>query len=173
MASRTGAAMTGRPATVSPWDIPKQTWTITPGDMLAVGDARRRAVTAARTWCPAPLPDDIADAIRRVVSELVTNALRHAGDHGSITFSLWLTPRGNLAVTVTDGSPDPPTPRDPYDDGTAGRGLAVVAADTISWGWRLHDPGKVVTATMRLPGSRMPVHQSAGPIPTGATALTA
>lgn len=143
-----------------PWDLPEQTWTIRPGDLLAVGEARQRAVAAARTWCPEPVPEETEDAIRCVVSELVTNALQHAGDAGPITVSLWPTPRGNLAITVTDGNPMPPTPRKPYDNGTAGRGLAVVAASAISWSWSPKGSGKAVTATIRIPTSATATRQT-------------
>ncbi|MDH6127961.1 ATP-binding protein [Kitasatospora sp. GP82] len=136
-----------------PWETPEATWTIEP-DPASVAPARRRAVAAVRSWCPEELPDHTVAAIERVVSELVTNAIRHAGDAGPITAHLWPTPRGNIAVVVRDGSPTPPTRRDPYNDGTSGYGLAVVASETIAWGWRPHGEGKAVYATIALPGPR-------------------
>jgi anti-sigma regulatory factor (Ser/Thr protein kinase) len=132
-------------------DIAEDEWTIEPV-AVSVAEARRRAVADARRWCPEPLPDDYADTIRRVVSELVTNAIRHAGEGGPISISLCATTKGNLIVEVTDGSPEPPTPRDPYGDG--GYGLAVVAAEAIAWYWRPSGKGKAVGATIALPHSR-------------------
>ncbi|WP_344469820.1 ATP-binding protein [Kitasatospora kazusensis] len=124
------------------------------GDVEAVALSRSRALAAASGWCSQPLPILVAQSIRLVVSELVTNALRHAGEAGPITVTIWLTPHKNLAVLVKDGSPEPPILSQPYDDGTAGRGLAVVAAETISWSWRAENRGgKTVSATIALPGS--------------------
>jgi anti-sigma regulatory factor (Ser/Thr protein kinase) len=131
--------------------IPEDHWTIEPV-AAGVAQARRRAVTAAGCWCPEPLPDSYADTIRRVVSELVTNAIRHAGQAGPINISLCATAKGNLLVAVEDGSAEPPIPRDPYDGG--GYGLAVVAAEAITWGWRPHGRGKTVMATIALPHSK-------------------
>ncbi|MFF7637350.1 ATP-binding protein [Kitasatospora sp. NPDC008050] len=149
------------------WDIPDDTWTVAPGDTAAVAESRRRAVADARAWCPESLPDDIVDSIRRVVSELVTNALRHASSAGPITVSVWPTPGGNFAVAVTDGSPVVPTPCDPYDGGTAGRGLAIVAAESLSWTWKHADAGKVVSATIALPGSAATARRAGAGAPVG------
>ncbi|MFB7474556.1 ATP-binding protein [Kitasatospora sp. NPDC056184] len=136
-----------------PQHIPEDCWEVEP-EAASVAEARRRAVAAARVWCPEPLPDDYADTIRRVISELVTNAVRHAGTAGPITVSLCPTRKGNLIVAVTDSSPTPPTPRGPYNDGTSGYGLAVVAAEAITWRWKPEGKGKVVSATIALPHSK-------------------
>ncbi|WP_280725137.1 ATP-binding protein [Kitasatospora sp. MAA4] len=151
-------------------DIPDESWTVAPGDTEAVAESRRRAVAAARAWCPEALPDDTADAIRRVISELVTNAIRHAGGAGPILASVWRTPGGNLAVAVEDGSRVAPTPCDPYDDGTAGRGLAIVDAESITWTWRHAGAGKIVSATIGLPGSAATARRSGACAPVSDTA---
>ncbi|MDH6143281.1 MULTISPECIES: ATP-binding protein [Kitasatospora] len=135
-----------------PWGARGETWTIDP-DAAGVGPTRRRAVAAVRSWYAQELPDQIVAAIEQVVSELVTNAIRHAGDAGPITAHLWPTPRGNVAIVVTDGSSTPPTPRDPYNDGASGYGLAVVASETLAWGWRPDGAGKAVYATIALPST--------------------
>ncbi|MDH6134272.1 anti-sigma regulatory factor (Ser/Thr protein kinase) [Kitasatospora sp. MAA4] len=127
-------------------------WTIEP-QAVSVGDARRRAVAAVADWCPGDLPAEYADTIRRVVSELVTNAIRHAGQAGPITIAVWVTPNNNLAIVVHDSSPNPPQQREPYDDGRSGHGLTVVAAETITWNWRPEGKGKSVCATVALPHS--------------------
>ncbi len=128
----------------------------------AIGRSRRLAVCLVRRWMPG-LPDEYLDQIRQVVGELVANAVQHAG--GRITVDLWLTARGNLAVAVADPSPAPPVPREPYDDGTRGRGLHVVADQTITWSWRPEQGGKVVRATVALPTlTRSPVQRRAEPL---------
>ncbi|PJE99627.1 ATP-binding protein [Streptomyces carminius] len=64
------------------------------------------------------------DDVLLVVSELVTNAVRHAP--GPLTLCLAPAPDG-VQITVRDGSPDPPRPR-PSDlnGGTGGFGWSIV-----------------------------------------------
>jgi anti-anti-sigma factor len=93
--------------------------------------------------------DDIVGPACVVVSELVTNAVRHAGTMITLVLSL----RGhNLLVSVEDGSPDPPrlAPAADPDDPAAGRGLAIVDEMTTRWGWRPTGSGKVVWAVLRV-----------------------
>ncbi|BFV56521.1 hypothetical protein KCMC57_up16250 [Kitasatospora sp. CMC57] len=130
--------------TESPWDR----WTVPPLPK-AIGPTRARAASRLRQWAP-DLPVEYADRVRQVVGELVANAVQHAG--GPITVDLWITPLGHLAVLVTDPSPVPPTPREPYEDGARGRGLAVVTAECVAWTWQpVPGGGKAVSATIALP----------------------
>ncbi|MFE0460317.1 ATP-binding protein [Kitasatospora sp. NPDC058965] len=128
-------------------------------DPAAVSTARRRALAAVESW-GTNVPTHVADTIRGVVSELVTNAVIHAGKAGPITLVVWRTPRGNLAVVVRDGSPEPPVLGDAYDNGQHGHGLALVAVETIAWGSRPEAGGKAVFATIALPGAT--THRTAG-----------
>ncbi|GAB2701608.1 ATP-binding protein [Kitasatospora kifunensis] len=120
-------------------------------DLAEVGPTRRLAVGLVREWVP-DVPDEATESVRRVVGELVTNAIQHGG--GNITVHMWITPGHNVAIVVCDGSPALPTPREPYDDGTRGRGLAVVQAETLSLTWSPEKGGKTVRATIALPSSR-------------------
>jgi anti-sigma regulatory factor (Ser/Thr protein kinase) len=122
-------------------------------DPAAVSAARRRALAEVESW-GSDVPPQVADTIRGVVTELVTNAVIHAGQAGPITVDVWRTPRGNLAVVVCDGSPKPPVLGDVYDSGQHGHGLALVAAETIAWGSRPVAGGKAVFATIALPGAK-------------------
>jgi anti-anti-sigma factor len=93
--------------------------------------------------------DDIVGPACVVVSELVSNAVRHAGTTITLTLSL----RGhNLLVSVEDGSPDPPRSAAAAapDDPDAGRGLAIIDEMTSRWGWRPTGSGKVVWAVLRV-----------------------
>ncbi|MER7112656.1 ATP-binding protein [Streptomyces sp. NPDC000229] len=86
-----------------------------------------RARQAARDHLRAVAPrvaDETADAVNIVVSELVTNAVRHAGGK----FTLRLSPRGNsIEVAVTDNSAALPRMRRPdFNDGKGGFGLPLV-----------------------------------------------
>jgi anti-sigma regulatory factor (Ser/Thr protein kinase) len=88
-----------------------------------------------------------ADA-EAVTSELVTNAIEHAG---AATFGLEvvrLAESGMVAVIVSDCSPHPPVRHDPAEDTEHGRGLNIVEALSVEWGWRPKAPGKAVHAIL-------------------------
>ncbi|MFI2783814.1 ATP-binding protein [Streptomyces sp. ALB3] len=85
--------------------------------------ARRAARTFTDRLSPAPDPD-LADTLVLVVSELVTNALRHGG--GRFTLRLSSAP-GTVTAAVSDPSPAPPRGRTPdLDGGTGGFGWHMV-----------------------------------------------
>jgi anti-sigma regulatory factor (Ser/Thr protein kinase) len=91
---------------------------------------------------------EYAEDAEAVTSELVTNAIEHAG---ALKFGLeviCLAGSGAVAVIVTDPSPDPPVKRDPTADTEHGRGLHIVDALCANWGWRPEDPGKAVYAVL-------------------------
>ncbi|MEU3739870.1 MULTISPECIES: ATP-binding protein [unclassified Streptomyces] len=71
-----------------------------------------------------PLAGEVADAVVLVVSELVTNALRHGG--GTCTLRLTARP-DTLEVAVDDPSPEAPRMRSPdLKGGTGGFGWPMV-----------------------------------------------
>ena len=91
---------------------------------------------------------DFTEDAEMVTSELVTNAIKHAG---ALTFGLevmCLAGSGAVAVIVSDPSPLPPVRRDPAEDTENGRGLNMVAALSARWGWRQEAPGKAVYAIL-------------------------
>ena len=93
------------------------------------------------------LGDHFEDA-EMVTSELVTNAITHAGAH---TVGLELTCLEGakaLAIVVTDPSPIPPVKRAPISDAEHWRGLHLVEALSTRWGWRPQDAGKAVYAIL-------------------------
>ena len=109
-------------------------------------DAPRLARHAVRSVLAAwGIHDDewLTDA-QTVISELVTNAVRHGG--GSLPLDLQAHD-GHLTIGAADGSSVVPRRRDPADDG--GRGLMIVEALTTRWGVHDHHGGKRVWA--RLP----------------------
>jgi anti-sigma regulatory factor (Ser/Thr protein kinase) len=96
--------------------------------------------------------DDYAEDAEMVTSEIITNAVEHAGAQ---TIGLELTSlEGSkaVAIVVTDPSPLPPVKRDPRDDVECGRGLHIVAALSARWGWRPQGTGKAVFAILTREG---------------------
>lgn len=79
------------------------------------------------------------DTAAVLVSELVTNAVRHGG--GAVEFTVEAHD-GRVLLCVADGSSVVPRRRDPDD--TGGRGLAVIEALAARWGVRDHQGGKQV-----------------------------
>jgi hypothetical protein len=89
---------------------------------------------------------DLVDAAELAVSELVTNAILHAGP--PILVRLRGTPR-HPRVEVYDHSTRPPAGLEDITDdahvmSTVGRGLGIVALYSASWGAEIAADGKVV-----------------------------
>ena len=95
---------------------------------------------------------DYAEDAEMVTSEIMTNAVEHAGAQ---TIGLELTRlEGStaVAIVITDPSPLPPVKRDLEDDVEHGRGLHIVAALSARWGWRPQGAGKAVFAILTREG---------------------
>ena len=121
-----------------------------PPDMDSPSAARNLVGDACLAW---QLPDLLHRA-RLVLSELVTNAVEHAGTDILVTVSR----RGNgLHMSVRDGSRDLPRlleparaiPGAPLDD--RGHGLRIVHEGAAAWGSMPARDGKVVWATLYPP----------------------
>ena len=110
-----------------------------PGErMTRTLDALPGAVSEARRWAAGVtrglLDPDQAQSLRLIVSELVTNALRHGADGERI--DLAVTPKPEfLCVQVTDDGPGiAPRPRALETDEEGGFGLYFVEQLTRRWG---------------------------------------
>jgi hypothetical protein len=106
----------------------------------AVGDARRRIVLAARRWSVPLSPSALAD-VELCASEIITNALTHAGDE------CWVRTHWTgqfLQVEVTDRSLRPPVASTAAPEDAGGRGLAMVECFAHTWGWVPKELGKTV-----------------------------
>lgn len=131
----------------------------------ALGEADRRTATPRVRTCLQPvaqacrwardladetcqrwgLPDLIAPT-RLVLSELVTNAVRHANTPMEVTLTLR---RPYLHVAVADGNRDPlQSARRPPSTAEGGRGLLLVREMAQRWGWLPAGSGKVVWALL-------------------------
>ncbi|MEY2437419.1 MAG: hypothetical protein QOF97_2255, partial [Acidimicrobiaceae bacterium] len=106
-------------------------------DSHAVGESRRFLTEQCRRWnC-----DDLIDDATIVVSELVSNAIRHANSSSELRMRYG---SGVLRIELVDDSPTVPQPRNPHIGKTGGRGLLIVAALSHAWGVDPHADGKLV-----------------------------
>ncbi|MGW4233434.1 ATP-binding protein [Streptomyces sp. NPDC004980] len=115
--------MTARtaPPPVTAGRLGPQTTPLPPGPEAA-SHARRAAVTFLHRIRPSLAPER-RDDVLLIVSELVTNAVRHAPGPSTLTLT---TAAGALDIAVTDCSRVPPAPRVPdLTDGTGGMGLHI------------------------------------------------
>jgi len=93
--------------------------------------AARRFVSQALTgWDDG---EDLTDTVTLLVSELVTNAVLHAGSDVEVMVRLTATA---ARIEVTDASADAVAPRAAGDDEVSGRGLALVGNLARRWGVR-------------------------------------
>lgn len=117
--------------------------------------ARELVASACRRWTT---PDLRAPAAL-VISELVSNAVQHAGTDIEVRLA---RNADHLYLSVRDGSPVPPRIAAGTDDGVfpqdtgpladRGRGLRLVSTYATAWGCNVTGDGKTVWATLRMSG---------------------
>lgn len=117
-----------------------------PAEPRSVGAARAAVQQSCQRWGYGRLCDDA----KLIVSELVCNAVRHAGTDIGLTL---ITRREGLRMEVSDGSTRPIRARiaGPSDEG--GRGLALVDALASHHGVRRSAIGKTVWAELDAPAA--------------------
>lgn len=109
-------------------------------------DARRLAVAYLDAHCPGA----DTEAVQIVVSELVTNAVRHTPE-GTWSLSLRIE-EGQLILEIADDSPALPSARrDPALDGRGGLGLGLVERLSDHTAVVPTTRGKTITAWWKLP----------------------
>ncbi|MER6258686.1 ATP-binding protein [Streptomyces sp. NPDC059688] len=96
--------------------------------------------------------DCLADLAALLVSELVTNSLRHATGPIGVRLVRPGGLDGALLVEVSDPLPDPPRERVARLEDENGRGLQLVAQSARRWGTRPGANGKTVWFELALPG---------------------
>ena len=121
---------------------------------LASRKAREFTGQVLRGWGLAAVSDDLA----LIVSELVTNALRHgcaglsAMSADQVEVILWRR-AGQVVCAVVDSGAGAPAMASPDPFSEAGRGLLVIQALSANWGWtRLGGHRKAVWAALSAPG---------------------
>ncbi|CAM5540169.1 non-specific serine/threonine protein kinase OS=Streptomyces griseorubiginosus OX=67304 GN=DWG14_03048 PE=3 SV=1 [Streptomyces griseorubiginosus] len=120
---------------------------IFPADPGAVRAARAAVRERLRHWGL----DVLADVAALLVSELVTNSLRHATGPIGVRLVRPDAVDGVLLVEVSDPLPDPPRERVAELDDESGRGLQLVAHAAHRWGTRPGASGKTVWFELSLP----------------------
>ncbi|WP_336109649.1 sodium/proline symporter PutP [Streptomyces sp. PTD9-10] len=116
------------PDRVASWDLPS--------DPAAVAHARDLAARKLAEW---GIPD-LTFTTELIVSELVTNAIRHAA--GPVCLRL-IRDRG-LICEVSDSSSTAPRLRHARTTDEGGRGLLIVAQMARRWGTRYTKTGKII-----------------------------
>ena len=144
------------PGLADNWTAAPRVATRTPAPATqSIAAARAFAVATTQRWGIGAAGDDVA----AVVSELLTNALRHALPQAQVPGvpgSAWpirlglLHPGPCVICAVADPSPEVPVPRQPDWLAESGRGLQVVASLSSQWGYCLapSERGKVVWAAL-------------------------
>ncbi|MEU8848504.1 ATP-binding protein [Streptomyces sp. NPDC048564] len=122
-------------------------WTF-PAEAGAVRAARAAVRRRLRQWAL----DSLADVTALLVSELVTNSLRHATGPIGLRLVRPAGLDGVLRVEVSDPLPDPPRERVADLDDESGRGLQLVAHSARRWGTRPgRNTGKTVWFELAVP----------------------
>ena len=114
------------------------------------------AVAAARSFVLAALPDvgqPLRERIELMVSELSTNAVKHAKSPFNVTV---VTEPDQVRVEINDEGPRAPVQRRPAPTDTSGRGLVIVQALSDEWGVDMHDGDKTVWFTLRVRAGSAP-----------------
>ncbi len=122
---------------------PRATFDV-PAEAAAVPSTRHFVEATLRSWAVGAATIEPAVLL---VSELVTNALRHGG--APIVVRLRIA-AGHLQLDVEDHGAALPEPRSARSDDEGGRGLQLVAAVAAAWGTRPLEHGKSVWCTLSL-----------------------
>jgi anti-sigma regulatory factor (Ser/Thr protein kinase) len=143
---------TGKPAAIAEEhpSVVVMTW---PRRSRSVGRVRHLLVRHLYRWGLSHL----ADGAELVVSELVTNCVRHASEPpGRLIGTRFERLEGGVRIEVHDANGDKPERREASSDAESGRGLALV--DAITGGhWGVSDRegvGKMVWALCTEDGTR-------------------
>ncbi|MEC4015154.1 ATP-binding protein [Streptomyces sp. H27-D2] len=135
----------------------------------AVRWARLHAKDVLKRW---GVPKTTTEDALLVLSELATNAVRHAGRQiedpppwatrarvRRFAVMLWCLP-DHIQMYVSDEDRQPPILHSPNADDTSGRGLLLVEELSDRWGFIYPSPnpesGKAVWAELRFPGVHPP-----------------
>ncbi|WP_178380129.1 ATP-binding protein [Cryptosporangium aurantiacum] len=117
---------------------------VVPADPSASAAARRFLQQTAADWDLSP---DLTEVAQLVVSELVSNAVEHAGTPSTVVLELTDT---GLRISVRDGSTVQPVARPLDMVSFRGRGLPLIDRVSERWGIADHPDGKTVWAALAV-----------------------
>lgn len=117
-----------------------------PGDTAVVRSAREFAADTLQRW----RLRELIETVTLLVSEVVTNALRHARSGAELRLH---RTAGGVEVEVLDADDRLPIPRIVDSDAESGRGLHLVDALAASWGAEPMRQGKRVWFRVEAPQS--------------------
>jgi anti-sigma regulatory factor (Ser/Thr protein kinase) len=127
---------------------------MTAADRLSLAPASA-SPSAARRWLADQLagyPESLVADAALLVSEVVTNAVLHAGT----TIEVAVHAREGVRVEVADGSTVVPNAKGYVAEASTGRGLMLLEAMATAWGVEVRPSGKVVWFDMAAPvGSKI------------------
>jgi PAS domain S-box-containing protein len=101
--------------------------------------------------------DDLCEAAELVISEVVTNALVHAGTEVEVAARVG---REGVRVEVSDGSPHLPATKNYANLAATGRGLQLLEQLVDRWGVDPHEAGKTVWFELGTPEGLSPGRQA-------------
>ena len=134
-----------------------------PGGMSTLAlDPIVESTPVARHWITAHLdgvPEEVVECAALLTSELVTNAVLHAGTPLSVTLHL-LADR--IRVDVADGSATIPAVKEYSADAATGRGLTLFNTLASGWGVQVVPGGKIVWFELPVDYSVSPTGVSDG-----------
>ncbi|MFE7208972.1 ATP-binding protein [Streptomyces sp. NPDC057611] len=123
----------------SPTALPQDIEFRFPRDARSVGRARLLLREQATSW---KLPDEVTETAMLLLSELMTNAYRHAKAPGrEIRARCVLSEEGRLRISVTDANDTLPAPREASLEDESGRGLTLVETLADDWGAEHREAG--------------------------------
>lgn len=114
-----------------------------PSSVLSARRARQLVRRMVAPYMSAPT----LDTIELLTSEVVTNAVVHAGSSPIVEVT---AEGGTVRISVQDQNPTWPMPREVPEDATSGRGMVLVDAMADAWGVeRIADDGKRIWFEVR------------------------
>ena len=108
-----------------------------PAELRSAAAARRHAEVVLAAWGL----DETREVVRLLVSELVVNAVLHAGSPAELTIRRL---PGCIRVEVSDTSPERPAMREHSPTAPNGRGLLILDDLAQRWGVDVSAAGKTV-----------------------------
>jgi anti-sigma regulatory factor (Ser/Thr protein kinase) len=117
-----------------------------PATLQSSALARRFVRAVLHAW---RFSDDGAYTAQLVVTELASNAVRHAAGRDSLELTLVLD-GDTVTVGLCDGSAIPPVVAALTDDAESGRGMSIVNRVAEEWGHVARPEGKQIWARLRL-----------------------